>query len=272
MLNSLGVKPFRPDADPAPAVEVVAGDLDPTELYATLGIELPPLTRVAATLDGHPVWMAQVETGYPATDLWQRVRAVYARTGLWPLLIAPRALEGLEEFEPEGERENTAAPIESEGAAWLERAVAADPGEVASVPRSTRDLTDEDRDHEGFGWDDAWNVIDDDSDQLILVPAAHPWLVPYLLNWWGACNHDLNGMDHAALLRRWAGHWGAELVALSLDTLTLRVANPPVDDDAALSVALERFLYCSDQVHQGAGTLDELKPLAAAPLWRFWWD
>ncbi|MFE3224803.1 DUF4253 domain-containing protein [Nocardia sp. NPDC059228] len=270
MLNSIGVPPFRADGDAADAVAMLVGEEDPTGLLAALGVQVPPLTPAGRTVAGRAIWVGEVETGYPAADAWERVRGAYSRTGLWPVLIEERTLEGLENFDPDDRGIELAEP---DGRAWLERAWAQVVTEgVDSIPRSPRVLTAADLDHDGFGWADAWAVLDDDTEYLALVPAPQPWLVPHLLNWWGACNYDLDGSDHAAMLRRWAGHWGAELMGMGLGTIALRVGNPPQNDEEALAVSLERFLYCSDQVHQGVGTLDELKPHAAAPLWWFWWD
>ncbi|MFJ9365878.1 DUF4253 domain-containing protein [Nocardia sp. NPDC101769] len=275
MSNALGAAEFRPDSVAAASVDVVVGDEDPTAFFATLGVELPPLTRATRTVGGCTVWMCEVEPGYPATDLWQRARGVYERTGLWPVLL------GLIEasLNAPGDQQVAAAAVQ-DGRAWLERAQVEGPRDAEGpcddedpILLSTYVLTEEDRDYEGFDWADAWIAVDEleEADRLALVPAPNPWLVPHLLNWSGARDFDLDGADHATLLRRWAGHWGAELIALSEYELVLRVANPPQDDNEALTVALEWFLYAPNLVYKGWGSLDELKRRVPAPLWRFLW-
>ncbi|MGW4126407.1 DUF4253 domain-containing protein [Nocardia sp. NPDC004711] len=275
MFNALGAEEFRPDSVAAASVDVVAGDEDPTALFATLGVELLPLTRASRTVDGGAVWMCEVEPGYQATDLWQRARGVYERTGLWPVLLG--LIE--ESLNTPGAQQVVAGAVQ-DGRAWLERAQVEGPRDDEG-PRDAEDpilqsayvLTEEDRDYDGFDWADAWIAVDEfeEADRLVLVPAPNPWLVPQLLNWSGARDFDLDGADHATLLRRWAGHWGAELLALSEYELVLRVADPPQDDNDALTVALESFLYAPNLIYKGWESLDELKKRMPAPLWRFLW-
>ncbi|MFB7876862.1 DUF4253 domain-containing protein [Nocardia sp. NPDC056064] len=275
MSNALAAAEFRPDSVAVSPVDVVVGDEDPTALFSTLGVELPLLTRAARTVDGGTVWACEVEPGYPATDLWQRVRAVYEHTGLWPVLLgiidASLSAPGDQQI---------AVAAEQDGRAWLEHARAEGPrdeegpcGDDDPILESTYVLTEEDRDNEGFDWANAWIAVDEypEAHRLALVPAPHPWLVPHLLHWSGARDFDLNGTDHATMLRRWAGHWGAELLALREYDLVVRVGNPPQADNEALTVAVEQFLYAPNTVYKAWGSLDELKMRVPKPLWIFLW-
>ena len=57
------------------------------------------------------------------------------------------------------------------------------------------------------------------------------------------------------------------------DLMELIVAQPPATRAAAERLALEQFLYCPDNVEQGARTLHNLAvSLWRAPSWYFWWD
>ncbi|WP_196814630.1 DUF4253 domain-containing protein [Nocardia sp. BMG111209] len=269
MFEDLPAPPFRPDR-PSATAEVPVPEGDPAQVFGALGVPLPAMRVIGRTVAGQPIWSGEVEPGYPAADLWTAARDWFPGTGWWPVLTEPRTFDGLEEAV------RTAGPAigpgEWDGVRWLDRAYTAATRDGADFPRSPRPLTSDDLDHAGFGWADAWAVVGDEFAALTLVPAPAPWLVPYLLNWWGACNYDLGGADHAAMLHRWAGHWRAELLALGLDTITLRVDAPPRTDPDALTVALEHHLYCPDSVYQGVETLDNLKPQTAAPLWQLWWD
>jgi hypothetical protein len=111
-----------------------------------------------------------------------------------------------------------------------------------------------------------------DKVHIVLLPTNEGAAVPAYLEWggWNACPPP---EYHVAALRSWQHRYGAELVGLSHDTMNLRVTHRPPNRDAALSLAREHFLYCSDIVWQGTGTL---APLAAQLFtddwWYFWWD
>ena len=76
-----------------------------------------------------------------------------------------------------------------------------------------------------------------------------------------------------AVLRRWRERWGARLVYVGADTLELDVRRPPTAPEDVRAVAWEQYLYCSDSVEQGAGTLTALATsMTATGRWFFWWD
>ena len=74
------------------------------------------------------------------------------------------------------------------------------------------------------------------------------------------------------MLRRWFGRWGAELVGLEDESMTLRVEHPPAAGPAALQAAFEMYLYCPDSVEQGADSVDALARMTNRRLWYLWWD
>jgi hypothetical protein len=231
---------------------------DPVAALAALGVEMPGLLTAHEVGPGMPVWSVPVEPGYPAAELWEAVRAAHEHTGWWPLLTVPDTFRDADE---------PGIPVPGDGAAWLTEKADI----LADVPRGGPVEVDA-SDPDAIDWADALDAAVRDVDRLTLVPAAAGWLVPGRLGWTGACNVDLRGDGHATVLRRWAGRWGAELVGLDLDQMTLRVLDPPADADEALAAAVEAVLYCSDAVFQGVGTLDALAPAMCLPLWRFWWD
>lgn len=74
---------------------------------------------------------------------------------------------------------------------------------------------------------------------------------------------------HVAALKRWYADVGAELVALTRDSVTLRVASRPQTKEEALRLAKERVLYCSDDERPLAHIAHEIMH---TDEWFFWWD
>lgn len=260
MSPRLPVPPF-PDDRPVPAlVDVLAAD-DPVAALAAAGVVLPGGGALTEPAPGLPVWSVPA-AGPAALQLWDRVRAVHPVTGLWPVLAGPST----EETVAASLDETPVAPVAGDGAAWL-TAQAADPDvDLAGVARGPYVQRDP------VAPPELLPALIGEADRLWLVPAPAGWLVPGLLGWSGAVNHDVLGDEHATVLRRWAGAWQAELLALGSDVLTLRVHTPPVTPEQALAAAVEAHLYCLDAVEQGTETLDALAELLAQPAWQFWWD
>lgn len=74
-----------------------------------------------------------------------------------------------------------------------------------------------------------------------------------------------------AALRSWRDRYGAELVGFTNDTMNIRVTRPPASREAALELAREHYLFCSDALNEL--TLRELAALLIEnDWWYFWWD
>lgn len=107
---------------------------------------------------------------------------------------------------------------------------------------------------------------------LLRLPTNDQGEVLAQLRWggWNACPLP---EYHVAALRSWSERYGAELVALSGDTLELQVKRRPATRDEAIALAKELYAYCPDLIDQG---YEGLAPMAAAlmsdDLWSFWWD
>ncbi len=107
---------------------------------------------------------------------------------------------------------------------------------------------------------------------IVLIPTDDWTTVPAHLRWggWNACPAP---EYHIAALRSWRDRFGAELVGLAFDTMNLRVTRRPQTRAESLDLAREQYLYCSDIVDQGVGTLSSLAAaLMANDWWYFWWD
>jgi hypothetical protein len=104
------------------------------------------------------------------------------------------------------------------------------------------------------------------------LPATNTWEVPAHLGLggWNECPFP---EELVAVSRYWYDTYGAEIAAVTSDTIEYVVDNPPNDRDTAEMLAREHFIYCTDIVHQGTGTLRNLAAgLVNAKVWFFWWD
>jgi len=105
-----------------------------------------------------------------------------------------------------------------------------------------------------------------------IVPASEPWQIPLSLAY-GNWNDCPNPIVHAAMCRHWHETSGANLVAVGADTVEFMVRKPPCTPEAALLLAKEQYLYCTDIVDQGIGSISALAAsLIDNTTWNFWWD
>lgn len=90
---------------------------------------------------------------------------------------------------------------------------------------------------------------------------------------WGGWNDCPFPADHCALHRYWQQQWGAEVVSITGSVVQCIVSRPPQDREAALRLAREQHIYCSDIVEQGTGSIAALAAgLVNSNYWYFWWD
>lgn len=245
---------LAPDGPAPPLCSATPPD-DVPGWYAAAG--LPGLEPRRGQSNGAVVWRV---TPPDAEAAWVAARELYPRTSLWPVLVHDDFWERFDDqtLEPETDR--------GDGGAWLSARLAED-RMLGPFPRRP-----------GTDWDPygdttaAADVVAERASELVLVPAAAPWLVPGAIGWDGAVNSELMGPEHATVLRRWAAAYGAELVGLGSDTMVLHIGTPPRDREPALRAATEVATYCPDTVFQGVDTLDEPAENLVARAWRFWWD
>ena len=108
--------------------------------------------------------------------------------------------------------------------------------------------------------------------QIVILPTDDWTTIPAYLNWgnWNDCPAP---EYHVAALRSWRDRFGAELIGLSHDVMNISVKRRPETREAALDLAREQYVYCSDIVDQGVGTLSALAAvLMQSDWWYFWWD
>ncbi|MFI6575799.1 DUF4253 domain-containing protein [Nocardiopsis sp. NPDC050513] len=254
---------------------------------ASLSVPLPS-GRVHSSYAGDPLlWVSDEPV---AVGLWPRLLAESPRSGWWPLLLddfdrhMDRFLEAptltrftsvtdhdpaellarwwgtyTGSFDPEpGETgPDVTAPF---GTDW--------PGTVpaAPLPQGAAD---------GTAAECADLLVEFVSGQRLgLVRAPSGARALLACGWSGALNYDNDTAVFAAVVADWERRFGARVLGLGFDTLTLSVAAPPTDLDQALRVAAEHFAFCPDQILQGHA--HRLRGYAGhlvdRPVWTFWWD
>ncbi|MEV4556353.1 DUF4253 domain-containing protein [Kitasatospora sp. NPDC049285] len=268
------------------------------ELAAVAAL-LPPgrLVHPEDERDAAPVlWMSD---GPAPAGLWERLHEAHPDSGLWPLLLCPLQRRE-DEFRPwdsgelnpkwasEVDLYDPAALLRSgwEGVSTLggDPDEQPDPEESAELAETISPFTD--------GWPGPAaapaRVADPDLTARALAArllAGAPWLriglVPAAtgaealtaLGWTGPINHESDVAKISAVLLDWERRFGTRLVQVGFADLELSVAAPPADPDHALHVAAEHLAFCPDNIHQGAGSLEEYAPeLIDGDHWTFWWD
>ncbi|GAB2618312.1 hypothetical protein GCM10027168_58300 [Streptomyces capparidis] len=258
------------------------------QLCAGRSLALPPLRRAADALDGTPVYVGEL-AGTDAFRLWSDLRALHPRSGWWPVLAGkPELLHNVfvglaPEFAPPRGRAEDRAP---DGRAVLVRWAR----EAEQYARSPDDRVPAGEDpFHGPARRLAAHVAPEADPDLVggphisalrqertavcLVRAADGHDVPALLNWLGACNYDIGGAEHRAVLRYFHERYGAELVTLEDQVIELLVTRGPRTPEGIAAAALEQYTYCSDIVDQGVGSVEELaRTQVRCGSWYFWWD
>lgn len=87
---------------------------------------------------------------------------------------------------------------------------------------------------------------------------------------WNACPAP---HIHTAAALYWKERYGATIATVSSDVIEYTVERPPATDAEARKLAREQYLYCSDIVDQGVGSVATLAvALRHSTRWYFWWD
>jgi len=106
----------------------------------------------------------------------------------------------------------------------------------------------------------------------VRIAADASWKVMAHLHY-GGWNECPNADIHCAIWRRWEEKYGAKIIGVGTDIVEAYVQRPPTTKLAAMELAWEQYLYCSDIVHQGTETTSALAAsLLNSKAWFFWWD
>jgi hypothetical protein len=107
---------------------------------------------------------------------------------------------------------------------------------------------------------------------LVPAPASEPWRVATYMRTAGA-NDCPDAVVHTALCKRWYERYGAVITTIADGVFEFHVERPPTTMEAAHALALELFIYCPDDVHQGAITIGNLAGgVLNGKVWFFWWS
>lgn len=236
-----------------------------TELLEGAGIRVP---RIRTILNADPLLVGFPVHAREAIEVWESVRAVTDRTGLYPVVVADVGMLA-DAADGRAIEETLAAAAKLDVPQWLKRqarenleGVEAGEAPEDAEPNSTYQTL--------F---DIGTGKPRDELCVALLPTRSPWeAAAYHLGWTGV-NYDLGPEHHVAVHKYWHEKYGAELVTAAVDTMEMRVARPPRDLDAAMALAREQGGYCPDIITQGVESVEALAAmLVGAGVWYFWWD
>lgn len=107
---------------------------------------------------------------------------------------------------------------------------------------------------------------------ILHVPTPHPYEVPLYLSW-GGWNAVPSSEELVDILAYWQERWGAELVAVSSDTLELTVPRHPDTHQAAVELMEEHHAFAEESVPWDRETIEaHTAGLRSTRRWFFWWD
>jgi hypothetical protein len=104
------------------------------------------------------------------------------------------------------------------------------------------------------------------------LPIKDSWDAPVMLRF-GGWDDSPFPEEHTAIARAWHEQYGAEIIAVTADTLEFAVSRPPATRDAAEELAMDQFAYCETLITHLTGSIRALAAsLLNAPYWFFWWE
>lgn len=218
--------------------------------------------------------------GASAVDLWRRLRSAAGEIGYWPVILGRD-----EDIEQHRESCNVMSEAAGRGSVmdivaagakvdiveWLTERAALDP--QGPPPLSGQWPSEEEPPSHQF-------TLPMNPDDDTPLPRVHIGLIPTVIGWqvpaflrFGGWNHCPSPEHHVAMLRYWRGLYGAEIVGLGGDVLEVAISRPPTDRTAALRLAREQYVYCSDIVRLSSHTLEgRAASLLGTTVWSFWWE
>ncbi|MCP2339847.1 DUF4253 domain-containing protein [Actinomadura rupiterrae] len=233
--------------------------------FASLPGDLPEGRLVAP--EGEPVLWVSEQKPEDAVRIWRRLYADRARTGLYPLLL--ESLRGDDErpwlageLKPRPTSEIDGIDVEKQLREWwsLPR-----PGWSGLAPPSLPHANPDDTVAEIVLDTDFYGAV-----RIGLVPAARGADALTAMGWTGACN-NAETPPISAVLRSWEDRFGAHLVAVGFDTITLAIAAPPTTAEQAEALAIEHEAFVWDEQHDMSDE-EYAEHLQEARTWEFWWD
>jgi len=261
----------------------------PSDLDATVGgVRLPsgraivPDPSFGDTDDPTPVMWMTTERVADVGALWRSISGGFAEHGLWPLVLGSLDGEGQSpwrdgELDPAGSSDPAEFDADEVLEAWWKQSVPSEEEDddafanLSPFGRRFPGLAAASASSPEMGVLDAG--ITGRSGYLGLVAVTRPADVLAVLGWQGPINHFHDMGMLCAVLRSWEERFGAYLIEVGFDTITLAVTRAVVTEQHATAIAAEHFASCSDCIHQGSGSIEEhAAGLVGASTWSFWWD
>ncbi|MDE5884292.1 MAG: DUF4253 domain-containing protein [Oscillospiraceae bacterium] len=104
------------------------------------------------------------------------------------------------------------------------------------------------------------------------IPTKNPWELPLWIPM-GGFNDCPAPEEQAVIFKYWFETYGAVPACVTYETWELFLSYPPETIEEALKIAKLQYIFDSDIVDQGCGTVANLaKDLMHNPVWYFWWD
>jgi hypothetical protein len=241
--------------------------------------DLPPLRPMLPLGDGRTVsgFSAPAEQ---ALHWWQRLTAAATETGYRPLVMDPETPGAIVQDREDPHTFDTCLvrSADIDGAALLAERLRTHLDHMTdSVWRKRLQ-----RELDGHGrWPDEpmrrrldevpsyrWHP----TMAVLLAPVAESWQIPCLTGY-GSWNGYPHPEEHAAILRYWHERYGAELLAMTNDTIDIAVTRPPATRAEALRAAWEFEMYNEGGYDEyGEDITDVAASLLGADVWLAWWD
>ncbi|HEX4222832.1 MAG TPA: DUF4253 domain-containing protein [Pseudonocardiaceae bacterium] len=263
-------------------------DENPKQVFAELGVPLPELESwhtADTVVFGFPVAAGEAEA------VWQRLRAVFDRSGMWPFI----STIGPEEWQLNPERG------EEPTRAYLREALRLDPERVvAETVEGERVYFGYDTERDGLDLYDLDQILAELGPEPIspeppryrfathysnralwmyLVRAEAGYAVPALVcaPTWARWPEPGEESPHVALhdvafLRSWQDRFGAELQSIGRTDLEVVVARPPRETRDIARVAIEQYAYCFDLCQILGEPVQLAHTQVPGDRWYFWWD
>lgn len=206
-----------------------------------------------------------------AVQVWRALREQTEVSGLYPVVVGESVSPAfLEDVDATNEDESVREILRSSAAInledWIQRELEMDP-EHFEVDEG--DWTSADPESSEF------YVLEKGTSEGVvfgLVPTRNSFEIPAFLRF-GGWNSCPSADVQVAAFHAWADRFGAEIFAVTKDTIECFVSRPPQTKEAAQALAWEQYVFCTDIVDQGTQTLNGLASvLINSPRWFFWWD
>jgi hypothetical protein len=255
------------------------GVLPPARGGTIAGIPLPDGELYAPEPDGGsrgdgPVIWASTAPVPKVGQLWSRLAAAFADTGVWPLVVdAQYGFTGYQDYLmdfPRGRHKEAVAVLRK---GWSDLVEFDDDYPDDSIAPFGKPFPGLAQPTPGPRATSIDHIVAGLSGHLALVAVHRPADAVDAVGWMGAVNYDGDPLDMSTVLRSWELRFDAYLVGLGTDTMTVAVGRPPKDLRAATAIAAEHYAFCSDNIDQGVGSIAEYaESLVNESVWPFWWD